>query len=83
MGVILLAIPTRCARILLILLILLVILLKLLEVFLQVGGIARSQVSLDLLQIGLELLSGLLSLAIIIAQGLPISCKAASILWTC
>ena len=60
--------------------ILLAILLKLLEVFLQIGRIARGEIRLDILQVGLELLPGLLLLACVLTQSLTIFRKVAPIL---
>ena len=59
---------------------LLPVLPELLEILLQLSLVARGQVGFDLLQIGLELLTGLLLLAIVVVQGLTVFCQAAPIL---
>ena len=46
------------------------ILLQLLDVFLQLGRVARGKIGLDVLHIGLELLTGRTLLAIVAPQGL-------------
>ena len=56
---------------------LLPVLLELLDILLQLGRVARRQVGFDGLPIGLEFLTGLLLLAIVVLQGLAILAQVA------